>query len=380
MDIVFGWIYLGFNFDPFGLFFSIKRDLLRLGALYFYRHSGIGLVLDFVISLSGRGQRAESAMEFGLPSLYDYGYSHFSHRIDLDHVSFELQSHGPNVIKTYYLLTKPGIILGNLITTSAGFALASRGDLDWRLFLSMLIGLGFVIASACVFNNYIDREIDKKMSRTKTRALATGIISGRNAILFAIFLGLAGIAVLGLWTNLLATAIAAFGFFIYVVLYSFWKTKKTYATLVGSIAGALPPVIGYCAVSSRVDLGAILLFSILVLWQMPHFFSIAMFRLGDYSAANIPVLPVEKGNRVTKIHMALYIIAFTIATVSMTAFGYTGMAYLLVAAPLGFIWLWLSIKGFKAESDLVWARQMFRLSLVIVTVLSFMISVDYIDK
>ncbi len=280
------------------------------------------------------------------------------------------------MIRTYYLLTKPGIILGNLITTGAGFALASRGHLDVRLFVPMLIGLGCVIASACVFNNYIDRELDKKMSRTKTRALARGIISHRSALLFAIVLGLAGIAVLGIWTNLLATAIAAIGFFVYVVLYSFWKTKKTYATLVGSIAGALPPVIGYCAVSNRLDVGAILLFSILVLWQMPHFFSIAMFRLDDYSAANIPVLPVEKGSRVTKIHMALYILAFTITTGLMTVCGYTGLAYLLVTAPLGLIWLWLSIKGFKADSDPVWARQMFRLSLIIITVFSLMIFND----
>lgn len=280
------------------------------------------------------------------------------------------------MIRTYYLLTKPGIIFGNLMTTGAGFALASRGNFDGYLFLTILIGLGCVIASACVFNNYIDRELDKKMARTKTRALARGIISHRSAILFAIVLGMVGLIVLGIGTNLLATAIAALGFFVYVVLYSFWKTKKTYATLVGSISGALPPVIGYCAVSNRLDVGALLLFSILVLWQMPHFFSIAMFRLDDYSAANIPVLPVEKGNRITKIHMVLYIVAFTITTVLMTVCGYTGMAYLLVAAPLGFIWLWLSIKGFKAESDPVWARQMFRLSLIIVTVLSILISVD----
>jgi protoheme IX farnesyltransferase len=284
------------------------------------------------------------------------------------------------VIKTYYLLTKPGIILGNLITTGAGFALASRGELDWRLFLPMLIGLGCVIASACVFNNYIDREIDRKMERTKTRALARGAISGQKAILFAIVLGLAGVAVLGLYTNLLATAIAALGFFVYVILYSFWKTKKTYATFVGSISGALPPVIGYTAVSNRLDAGAALLFLILVLWQMPHFFSIAIFRFDDYSAANIPVLPIEKGTFTAKIHMALYIFAFIVATVLMSAFGYTGTAYLFVAAPLGLAWLWLSLKGFKAKSDPVWARQMFRLSLVVVTALSIMISIDYVKE
>ena len=281
------------------------------------------------------------------------------------------------MIKTYYLLTKPGIIIGNLITTVAGFALASKGHFDWVLFLTMFVGLGCVIASACVFNNYIDRDLDKKMARTKNRALASGTVSGKSAILYATVLGCMGIAVLGLYTNLIATSIAALGFFIYVILYSFWKTKKNYATLVGSIAGALPPVIGYSAASNRLDGAALLLFAILVLWQMPHFFSIAMFRFDDYSAAKIPILPVEKGVKATKIQMLLYILAFTAATVSMTALGYTGMAYLLIAAPLGLLWLLLSIQGLQAKNDQVWARQMFRLSLVIVTALSILVSVDY---
>ena len=281
------------------------------------------------------------------------------------------------MIKTYYLLTKPGIIMGNLITTSAGFALASRGQFDGSLFAWMLLGLGCVIASACVFNNYVDREIDRKMERTKKRALARGLIPNSYALLFALFLGIIGITLLALYTNFLATSLAALGFFIYVILYSFWKTKKTYATLVGSISGALPPVIGYCAVSHRLDGGALLLFAILVLWQMPHFFSIAMFRFDDYLAANIPVLPVEKGARITKIQMALYIVAFTLTTTLLTGLGYTGKIYLFIVVPLGLIWLILSIRGFVAENDQVWARQMFRFSLVVITALSALISINY---
>jgi protoheme IX farnesyltransferase len=274
------------------------------------------------------------------------------------------------MIKTYYLLTKPGIIAGNLVTTIAGFALASKGNFDGPLFFAMLAGLGLVIGSACVFNNYIDRDLEKKMERTKKRPLAQGIITGKSALLFAIALGLTGATVLAFFTNLLATLMAVFGFFVYVVLYSFWKTKKTYATLVGSISGALPPVIGYAAVSNRLDAGAILLFLILVLWQMPHFFSIAMFRLDDYSAAKVRALPVEKGNQITKIHMTLYIIAFMASTILLTVLGYTGIAFLAIAAPLGLAWLLLSLRGFKAENDQVWAKQMFRLSLLVVVGLS----------
>jgi protoheme IX farnesyltransferase len=282
------------------------------------------------------------------------------------------------MIRTYYLLTKPGIILGNLITTVSGFALASRGQLDGWLFLATLIGLGGVIASACVFNNYIDRDLDKKMTRTKYRALVKGLISGRSAILFALILGVFGFATLLLYTNLLATAVAAIGFFIYVALYSFWKTHTTYATAIGSIAGAMPPVVGYCAVSNQFDMGAALLFMILVLWQMPHFFSIAMFRLHDYTAASIPVMPVKKGAHATKIRMLLYVVAFMVASLLLIAFRYTGYAYLATVLILGPAWIYLSIQGFKSENDPLWARKMFRLSLVIITLLCIMISLDTI--
>ena len=282
------------------------------------------------------------------------------------------------MIKTYYLLTKPGIIMGNLITTVSGFALASRGTIDGWLFLATLIGLGCVIASACVFNNYIDRNLDGKMARTKDRALVQGLISGRQAIYFAILLGTVGFATLIYYTNFLAVAVSAIGFIVYVGLYSFWKTRTSYATLVGSVSGAVPPVIGYCAVSAQFDMGAALLFMILVLWQMPHFYSIAMYRLSDYSGASIPVLPVEKGNHVTKIHMLLYIIAFIAATLMLIGYGYTGYAYLATAAVLGAAWLILCIKGFKSTDDKLWARSVFRLSLVIIMLLSIMISVDTI--
>lgn len=280
------------------------------------------------------------------------------------------------MLRTYYLLTKPGIILGNLITTVGGFCLASRGSFNSWLFLAMFAGLGLVIASACVFNNYIDRKADAKMSRTKNRPLVTGIISGSKALIFAVTLGFLGILILAFYTNLLAVLLALLGFLIYVGLYSFWKYRTTYATLVGSISGALPPVIGYTAVSNQLDMGAFLLFALLVLWQMPHFFSIAMYRFDDYAAASVPVLPIARGIQSTKVQMLLYIIAFLLATVMLLTFGYTGLAYILVAAPLGLAWLYLSIRGFYTENDQRWARNMFRLSLLIILALCLMISVD----
>ncbi len=280
------------------------------------------------------------------------------------------------MIKHYYLLTKPGIIFGNLITTVGGFALASKGYFDIWLFLATFVGLAGVIASACVFNNYIDRESDKKMARTQNRALVKGLISGRNAIYFAIFLSLAGFSILILYTNLLATLVALVGFLFYVVLYSFGKYLSVFGTAIGSIAGAVPPVVGYCAVTNQIDAGAILLFLILVLWQMPHFFSIAVYRFDDYVAASIPVLPVVRGMRTTKIRMLIYIIAFIPTTLLLTVFGYTGYAYLIVATLLGIAWLFLCIKGFKVDNDKLWARKMFLFSLVTITVLCPLIALD----
>lgn len=276
----------------------------------------------------------------------------------------------------YYLLTKPGIILGNLFTFAAGFLLASKGVVDFQLFFATFIGLAFIMASGCVFNNYIDRQIDKKMERTKNRALVIGLISGRNAILFAIFLGIVGIATLFAYANLLTVFVASAGFVVYVVLYSLWKCRTIYGTAIGSIAGAVPPVVGYCAVSNNFDAGAFILFTMMVLWQMPHFFSIAMSHFDDYAAAGIPVLPVIKGMLRTKIHMVVYILGFILAAIMLTFFNYTGYMYLIASSCIGLLWLGMCVTGFKSDNDQLWGRNMFRLSLLMIAVICVMIPFD----
>ncbi len=270
------------------------------------------------------------------------------------------------MLKTYYMLTKPGIIMGNLITTIAGCALAAEASFSFGIFVTMLIGLGMVIAAACVCNNYIDRVSDQKMSRTKERPLAKGLISGKRAIVFSVILGLTGSVILLAFVNLLAWLVASLGFVIYVALYSLCKHHTTYATLIGSISGAMPPVVGYVAIANRIDLPAILLFSILVLWQMPHFYAIAMYRLEDYRRANIPVLPLQKGVQITKVHMLGYILAFFVALLLLPFLGYTGHLYLVIAGLLGVVWLLLSIRGFRVADNIRWARQMFAVSLFVI--------------
>ncbi|MBS0605645.1 MAG: protoheme IX farnesyltransferase [Verrucomicrobia bacterium] len=269
--------------------------------------------------------------------------------------------------KSYCLLAKPGIILGNAITTAGGFALASKGHIDFFLFLATMIGLSCVIGSACAFNNYIDRESDVKMSRTKNRPLARGDISVKNALMFALALGAIGVAVLGMFTNLRTLSIAIFGFLAYVILYSFSKYRSVHGTLIGSIAGAVPPVIGYCAVSNKLDAPAWILFAIIVMWQMPHFFAIAIYRMDDYAKAGIPVLPVQKGIVRTKVQMVLYIIGFIAASSLLPLFDYTGNGYFFIVLLLGAAWLLLALQGFKSANDVRWARKMFVFSLVIVT-------------
>jgi protoheme IX farnesyltransferase len=263
----------------------------------------------------------------------------------------------------YYLLTKPGIIVGNLFTLAAGFILASKGHVDYVLFLKTLIGLAFVMASGCVFNNYIDRHLDKKMRRTNNRPLVQGVVTENQALIFASVLGILGALILLFYTNLITFVVAAVGFFVYVVLYSLWKSRTIYGTAIGSIAGAIPPVVGYTAAGNHLDIGAFILFSMMVLWQMPHFFSIALSHLDDYIAADIPVLPAKCGVLKTKYHMMIYIIGFILSTSLLTFFNYTGYLFFGVALCMGSAWLFMSLRGFKCSDDQIWGHRMFSLSL-----------------
>jgi heme o synthase len=273
----------------------------------------------------------------------------------------------------YYLLIKPGIILGNLITFAAGFFLASQGRMDIWLFLTTLLGLAFIIASACVFNNYIDRAVDQKMERTKKRALAQGAIKQSSALFFAVLLGIIGNAILLNFANLLTLALADFGFFVYVCIYSFLKTRTSYSTLIGSVSGAIPPIVGYCAVSNQLDAGAMILFLLMIFWQMPHFFAIGIWRRDDYTKAAIPILPVSKGMYRTKIHMILYILILIPTMGLLTLYGYTGELFLIATTAIGIFWLLYSLKGLTAKDDTQWGRQMFRISLAMINAVCLLV-------
>lgn len=278
------------------------------------------------------------------------------------------------VLRDYYYLTKPGIVYGNLVTTTAGFLLATKGHLYLVLFLQTLLAIGLIIASACVVNNYIDRKIDSKMARTRQRAMVSGRVSIVYALIFAAILGLIGFIVLLFFTNLLTFILGLIAYFVYVVLYGITKRRSVHGTLIGSIAGALPPVAGYTVVVNQLDIGATLLFLILVFWQMPHFYAIAMFRFKDYKAAGLPVLPVKKGMRATKVQIILYIAFFTITGILFSVLGYTHIIFLAVITGLGLSWLYRGIRGFSVENDKKWAREMFVYSLFVNLGMSIMLA------
>lgn len=282
-----------------------------------------------------------------------------------------------SLVKTYYSLTKPGVLYGNALTTVAGFLLASKGHIDFLLFLAVCSGSTLIIASACVLNNFLDQDIDQKMERTSKRALVQHAIPGRNAVIFSVVLGLIGLAILIAWTNMLIVWIGIGGFFVYVWLYgALSKRLSMHGTLVGSVSGAVPILAGYVGVTNTLDIGALLVFLILFLWQMPEFYSIAVYRMKEYKAAGVPVISVVLGIKQTKIQILIYTILFVLSTILLTVFDITGMVYGITMALLGGYWIGLGVIGLKTESGDAWARKMFRFSLIILLVFCVLISID----
>lgn len=268
---------------------------------------------------------------------------------------------------------------GNALTAAAGFLFASLAltdRIDGWLFLALCTGTTLVIASACALNNYLDQDIDRIMERTKKRAIPSGDIKASHALIFSIAIGALGMAVLILWTNWLVTLVGVAGFITYVWLYgALSKRRSIHGTLVGSISGAMPILAGYVAVSGQFDIGALIVFIILFAWQFPEFYSIAIYRLKEYKAAKIPLLPIVKGIKRTKIEILIYTIVYVAATLILTPLGYTGYIYFIVMTALGGYWLLLAVRGFSAADDDAWARQMFGFSMISILGLCVMLSV-----
>lgn len=271
--------------------------------------------------------------------------------------------------KDFIALTKPGILRSNMIAVFAGFWVASQWDLQYGKLILTLIGTMLVMASSCVFNNYFDRELDTKMERTKNRALPTQKLSPQVVLWYAVILGIIGVTMLFAFSGVLAGIFGVIGMIVYVLIYTLWlKRSSTWSTSVGAISGAMPPLIGYVAVTGSVDLGAILIFALLFLWQPPHFWALGIRRVEEYRAAGYPLLPVVKGIPRTKIQMIPYILLLIPIPILMYMYDYTGIWYLVIGEALSLMWAFMALKGFRSQDNDAWAKKVFLFSINYLTI------------
>lgn len=280
-------------------------------------------------------------------------------------------------ITTYYRLAKPGIVYGNTIALIAGFFYftVSGGSLHLLSLLYAVIGTAFVMASACVANNIIDKDIDLYMKRTAKRALVTGDVSTSSAVLYSAILLLFGVITL-YPTNLAALGLALSGWVLYVIPYTYLKRVTYHATLVGTLPGAVPPLVGYYAAGGNSFEIALTIFAIMVAWQMTHFYAIAIFRKDEYASANVPVISVVKGIPTTIRHMQYWALASGAALFASVFYG--NIVYAVLT--LGLVGWWLRSTIYTDGDDIKWARQVFFSSLwfllawLAITVISGLIS------
>ncbi|WP_026690036.1 heme o synthase [Alteribacter aurantiacus] len=274
--------------------------------------------------------------------------------------------------RSYMAISKTGIVKSNLITMFAGLFLAAYytqtplSQQPLTILLAML-GSAMVIAGGCALNNYVDRDIDHKMIRTEERPSVTGELTASQVLWYGLIISGLGTMMLAA-VNMTTAVIGLSGLIIYVVFYTMWtKRTTTLNTIVGSFAGAVPPLIGWAAIDPGLHPYAWSLFLILFVWQTPHFLALAMRRCEEYRAAGIPMLPVVAGFSVTKRQILIYTVA--LIPVSLTLFNF-GVVYTTVAIVLGAGWLVLGFAGYKKyDDDIKWATHMFLYSLVYLMVL-----------
>jgi len=275
------------------------------------------------------------------------------------------------VWEDFMALITIGIVNSNLITTFTGLWLALHfsgqsflNNLDIVFFT--VAGSSLIIAGSCTINNYVDRDIDHFMERTKARPTVTGKIAPGKVLALGIILIALGTLCL-LFTTMTATVIGLLGVFSYVFLYTLWSKRQLVSnTIIGSISGAVPPLIGWAAVDGNLDIMAWSLFVLMFIWQPPHFYALAMRRAKEYKAAGIPMLPVVKGFKTTKKHILVWVAALLPIPFFLTKLG---IPFLVLASVLNVGWLVLGIYGYKIKDDIKWAKLMFVYSLQYLTII-----------
>lgn len=241
-----------------------------------------------------------------------------SHKIETSHEQATFRQ----VISEYIALTKPGILTLLLFTTLGAMLIAAAGAPPFGLVLITMLGGWMSASGANVLNCVIDRDIDAQMPRTQRRGTANGHISARAATTFGLSLTIGSFLLLGLLVNWLAAFLALTGNFYYVVIYTLWLKRTTPQNIViGGAAGAVPPLVGWAAVTGTLSAPAWILFAIIFYWTPPHFWSLALLKQGEYGRVNVPMLPVVSGETETRRQIVLYTIMLAAVSLMLVAFG-----------------------------------------------------------
>lgn len=255
---------------------------------------------------------------------------------------------------------------------------AVSGISGFLLFIFTTIGTGLIIASGCVLNNYLDRDLDELMERTKNRP-SVQKMSPRLLLTYGIGLGVVGVLLMATLVNIMSAVLGLLGIFFYVIIYTLlMKRTSSLNTVVGGFSGSIPPMIGWCAVTGTVDAAAGILFIILFLWQPPHFLALAMLRNEEYREAGFKMLPSEGGMKETKWQMLLWVAAMVPASLLLFLLPSLGYLYLTVMSVLGIVWLIYALKGVfgKIADDKKWAGKMFGYSLIYLVAMYAVIFID----
>jgi protoheme IX farnesyltransferase len=289
----------------------------------------------------------------------------------------EVKQHANIGWRDYIELCKPRVVALMLLTVVVGMYLATPGWVSLSLMSSSLIGIGFCAGSAAAINHLVDKRIDAIMLRTKNRPVAHGRISVEQAAWFATLLGIIGLAILYYFVNTLTAILTFITIIGYAGIYTGYLKRATPQNIViGGLAGAAPPLLGWTAVSNQLDPQALLLVLIIFTWTPPHFWALAIYRFEDYKHAEIPMLPVTHGIRYTKLNVVLYTVLLLVVSVLPFAVGMSGWIYLFGALLLGMRFLYWAIILYRSEQA-VMAMRTFRFSIIYLMLLFVILLIDH---
>lgn len=283
----------------------------------------------------------------------------------------------PTSCRDYLELCKPRVVALMLLTVLVGMFLAAPGAVPLLTVLSTLVGIGFCAGSAAAVNHLVDKRIDGLMARTKRRPVARGQISVAQASCFALFLGAIGLGILTVWVNTLTACLTFLTLIGYAGVYTGYLKRATAQNIViGGLAGAAPPLLGWTAVTNHLDPQALLLVLIIFVWTPPHFWALSIYRFEDYRNAEIPMLPVIYGIRYTKLNVLLYTILLCVVSVLPYLVGMSGLFYLTGAMLLGARFLYWAIVLYRHEAARN-AMLTFRFSIIYLMMLFLCLLVDH---